>query len=85
MWRSLRRYLPIITSEALTTTVTVSPTASSRSSTASLVMEEVTMLPPPMSTRIWAVVWPLARLTIWPLIWLRALSLMTGSPGVKSL
>ena len=43
-------YFPIITSEALTITVTLSPSASPRSAIASSVMLAVTIVPPPIST-----------------------------------
>ncbi len=46
-----KTHLPISTSLALTITVTRSPTASARSAIASLVMLDVTILPPPISTR----------------------------------
>ena len=55
------------------TTVTALPTLMPSSSTASLVIEEVTMLPP-ISTRTWEVVAPFLTSTTVPLIWLRALA-----------
>src|SRR5262245_64694662 len=55
-WGGQSHHFAIITSEALTTAKTSSPFAIARSSTASLVMDDVTMIPPPMSIRTWAVV-----------------------------
>src|SRR5580704_5125560 len=46
------------------------------SSTASLVIEAVTIWPPPISTRTWEVVAPFFTSTTVPLIWLRALMRM---------
>src|SRR5262245_29228503 len=60
-------HLPIITSEALMTAQASSPARRLRSATASLVMEDVTMTPPPISMRIWDVVAPFATSTIFPL------------------
>src|ERR1700736_5495064 len=65
-----------MTSEALITTVALPPALMPRSSTASLVMEDVTICPPPISTRIWEVVAPFLTSTTVPLIWLRALMRM---------
>src|ERR1019366_6205105 len=61
-----RRHLPIITSEALTTAQASSPFWRARSATASLVIEDVTMTLPPISTRTWEVVAPLTTSTIFP-------------------
>src|ERR1700691_3751812 len=47
-----------ITSDALMIAATASPGLSARSSTASLVIDAVTITPLPMSMRTWAVVWP---------------------------
>src|SRR6201999_1909216 len=66
----------IITSEALTTTVTALLALMPRSSTASLVIDEVTIWPLPMSTRTCDVVAPFVTSTTVPLIWLRALMRM---------
>src|SRR5271165_1105468 len=49
-------HLPTITSDALMTANASSPTLRARSSTASLVIDEVTMTPPPISMRTCAVV-----------------------------
>jgi hypothetical protein len=54
------------------------PTVSFRSSTAALVMEDVTIAPP-MSIFTWAVVAPFSTSTILPLRTLRALIFMSGS------
>jgi len=59
--------LPIITSDALMTAQASSPFLRARSATASLVIEDVTMTPPPMSMRIWEVVAPFTTSTILPL------------------
>src|SRR5208282_1020121 len=64
-------YLATITSDALITANASSPVLRARSSTASLEIDEVTITPPPMSIRAWAVVWPLVTATILPLSWLR--------------
>jgi hypothetical protein len=48
-------HFPTITSDAFTTATTLSPTASLRSSTASLVIEEAIITPFPMSILTWAV------------------------------
>src|ERR1700682_5037582 len=58
---------PTITSLALITAVAVLPLASLSSSTASLVIEAVTMTPPPISIRIWDVVAPFTTSTMVPL------------------
>src|SRR5205823_10911369 len=58
---------PTITSLALITAVAALPFASFNSSTASLVIEAVTMTPPPISIRTWDVVAPLATSVIVPL------------------
>src|SRR5215470_7865457 len=63
-----------MTSEALITAATLSPTFRPRSSTASLVMDDVTVTPWPRSTTTCAVVAPLWTSTTLPLSWLRALS-----------
>src|SRR6201986_4300697 len=65
-----------MTSEALITTVTCSFALRPSSSTASLVIDEVTTWPPPISTRICEVVAPFLTSTTVPLIWLRALMRM---------
>src|SRR6516164_6898036 len=62
-----RHHLPIITAEALMTAQASSPTRRLRSATASLVIEDVTMTPPPISMRTWDVVAPFATSTIFPL------------------
>src|SRR5262249_12602329 len=67
------------TSEALTTAVAAIPLASFSSSTASLVMEAVTMLPP-ISMRTCDVVAPLTTSTTVPLSLLRALIFMVVPP-----
>src|SRR5258708_3466779 len=67
----------IMTSEAFTTTITLSLALMPSSSTASLVIEEVTIWPLPMSTRICEVVAPFLTSRTVPLIWLRALMRMT--------
>src|SRR6202000_1598335 len=77
----LRCYLPTITSEALMIAVAVSPTFSPRSSTASLVIEDVRITPLPISIRTWAVVWPFCTSLTVPRIWLRALSFICLSIG----
>src|ERR1700692_323090 len=66
----------IITSEALITTVTWPLALMPRSSTASLVIEDVTTWPPPISTRTCEVVAPFLTSMTVPLIWLRALMRM---------
>src|SRR6202022_1883199 len=66
----------IITSEAFTTTVTAPLALMPRSSTASLVIEEVTIWPLPISTRTCEVVAPFFTSMTVPLIWLRALMRM---------
>src|SRR6266852_2594042 len=53
-----------------------------RSSTASLVIEEVTIWPPPISTRTCEVVAPFFTSTTVPLIWLRALMRMMVLMGL---
>src|SRR5216684_9085318 len=63
-----------MTSEALITAATLSPTLRPRSSTASFVMDDVTVTPWPRSTTTCAVVAPLWTSTTLPLSWLRALS-----------
>src|SRR5271170_7065565 len=65
-----------MTSEAFTTTVTWPLALMPSSSTASLVIDEVTMWPPPISTRTCEVVAPFLTSTTVPLIWLRALMRM---------
>src|SRR5258708_5318877 len=65
-----------MTSEAFTTTVTLSLALMPRSSTDSLVIEEVTIWPLPISTRTWEVVAPFFTSMTVPLIWLRALMRM---------
>src|SRR5258705_8682326 len=67
-------HLPIMTSEALITAATLSPTFRPRSSTASFVMDDVAVTPWPRSTTTCAVVAPLWTSTTLPLSWLRALS-----------
>src|ERR1700704_2136030 len=67
----------IMTSEAFTTTMTELLTLMPRSSTDSLVIEEVTIWPLPISTRTCEVVAPFLTSTTVPLIWLRALMRMT--------
>src|SRR5712672_567818 len=66
----------IMTSEAFTTTVTLSLALMPSSSTDSLVIEEVTVWPLPISTRTWEVVAPFLTSMTVPLIWLRALMRM---------
>src|SRR5258707_3517022 len=65
-----------MTSEAFTTTVTLPLALMPRSSTDSLVIEEVTIWPLPISTRTWEVVAPFFTSMTVPLIWLRALMRM---------
>src|SRR5262249_40350919 len=67
-------HLPIMTSEALMTAVTLSPTLRYSSSTASFVMDDMTFAPWPRSMTTCAVVAPLWTSTTLPLSWLRALS-----------
>src|SRR5262249_25531620 len=59
------------------------PALTPRSSTASLVIEEVMIWPPPISTRTCEVVAPFFTSTTVPLIWLRALMRMVvlSMPG----
>src|SRR5262249_1585918 len=64
-----------ITSEALITKLTQPFTLMPSSSTASLVIEDVTIFPP-MSTRTCEVVAPFLTATTTPLMWLRALMRM---------
>src|SRR5580692_10823671 len=71
-----------MTSEALTTTVTAPLALMPSSSTASLVMEEVMIWPPPISTRTCEVVAPFFTSTTVPLIWLRALMRMISPSQV---
>src|SRR6201996_9007829 len=66
----------IMTSDAFTTTVTWPSTLMPSSSTASLVIEDVTIWPLPISTRTCEVVAPFFTSTTVPLIWLRALMRM---------
>src|ERR1700722_12867025 len=68
----------IMTAEAFTTTVTWPLALMPSSSTASLVIEEVTIWPPPISTRTCEVVAPFLTSTTVPLIWLRALMRMAN-------
>src|SRR6478736_4454364 len=58
----------IITSDAFTTTMTLAPFLMPSSSTASFVIDDVMILPPPMSTRTCAVVAPVMTLVTVPLI-----------------
>src|SRR6201999_4578594 len=62
-----------MTSDALMTTVTLPLALMPSSSTASLVIDAVTILPPPISTRTCEVVAPLVTSVTVPLSWLRAL------------
>src|SRR6202790_3226678 len=71
-----------MTSEAFTTTVTLSLALMPRSSTDSLVIEEVTVWPLPISTRTCEVVAPFFTSTTVPLIWLRALMRMMVLAGL---
>src|SRR5215472_10436320 len=71
--------MPTITSEALMTAYASLPGASFRSSTAALVMDDVTMVPP-ISILTCAVVAPLVTSTIVPLSTLRALIFMSSLP-----
>src|SRR6266436_6827991 len=73
-----------MTSEALITAATLSPTLRPRSSTASFVMDDVTVTPWPRSTTTCAVVAPLWNSTTLPLSWLRALSfiMIVVSPAI---
>src|ERR1700736_5963494 len=80
-WRACQS-TAIITSDALITTVTLPLALMPRSSTASLVIEEVTIWPPPISTRTCEVVAPFLTLMTVPLIWLRALMRMMVLTGV---
>src|ERR1700744_3585427 len=66
----------IMTSEAFTTTVTWPLALMPSSSTASLVIEDDTIWPLPISTRTCEVVAPFFTSTTVPLIWLRALMRM---------
>src|SRR5215467_10231084 len=66
-------HFPIITSEALITAATLSPTFRPSSSTASFVIDDVTFVPLPRSTSTCAVVAPFLSSTSLPLSWLRAL------------
>ncbi len=74
-------YLATMTSDALMTAIASSPTFSDRSSIASLVMDEWTVTPLPMSMWTWPVVCPFWTRVIRPLIWLRALSFIMVPPG----
>src|SRR5258706_13677652 len=65
-----------MTSDAFTTTVTLSLALMPNSSTDSLVIEEVTIWPLPISTRTCEVVAPFFTSMTVPLIWLRALMRM---------
>src|SRR5258705_6180060 len=67
-----------MTSDALTTTTTELPALMPSSSTDSLVVEEVTIWPLPISTRTCEVVAPFLTSMTVPLIWLRALIRMMG-------
>src|SRR4029078_5723790 len=58
----LNLFMKKLTSEALMTATTSSPATSLRSSTASLVIDEVITTPLPMSILTWAVFCPLASL-----------------------
>src|ERR1700720_3913568 len=69
----------IMTSEALTTPATWPLALMPRSSTASLVIDEVIICPLPISTRTWEVVAPFLTSRTVPLIWLRALMRMMVS------
>src|SRR5271165_2919831 len=69
-------YFPIITSDDLITAETLSPTLRASSSTASLVIDEVTVSPEASSTLTCAVVEPLVTATTLPGRILRALSFM---------
>src|ERR1700704_6466897 len=76
----------IMTSEAFTTTMTELLTLMPRSSIDSLVIEEVTIWPLPISTRTCEVVAPFLTSTTVPLIWLRALmrmAVLTMSGGAR--
>jgi len=73
-FRALRNYFPIITSEDLITADTLSPILSARSSTASLVIDDMTIKPEASSTFTWAVVAPLVTATTLPGSILRALN-----------
>src|SRR6266404_4499713 len=66
----------IMTSDAFTTTVTLSFALMPNSSTDSLVIDEVTVWPLPISTRTCEVVAPFLTSMTVPLIWLRALMRM---------
>jgi len=72
-------YFPIITSDDLITAETLSPTLSSSSSTASFVIEDVTVSPEASSSLTWAVVDPLVTATTLPGRMLRALSFILDS------
>src|SRR5580658_3562860 len=73
------RYFATITSDALMTAIASSPILRPRSSTASLVIDEVITTPLPISIRTCAVVWPFCTATTLPLIWFRALSFISAS------
>src|SRR5439155_13860226 len=66
------QFTAIMTSDALTTTMTELLALMPNSSTASLVIEEVTVWPLPISTRTCEVVAPFLTSMTVPLIWLRA-------------
>src|SRR5229473_2732037 len=70
------QFTAIMTSDALTTTMTELLALMPNSSTASLVIEEVTVWPLPISTRTCEVVAPFLTSMTVPLIWLRALMRM---------
>src|SRR5262244_252874 len=71
--------LATMTSEALITAYAGSPAFRPSSSTASLVMDEVMMVPPPTSIFTWAVVAPRFTSRILPLMMFRALRRMVLS------
>src|SRR5262249_50828141 len=69
-------------------TLTSDPFLRASSLAETRVIDEVTMLPPPISTRTIAVTWPLSMSTTLPLKMLRALSFMalpsgSGAPGAR--
>ena len=76
----LGAYFPIITSDDLITAETLSPTFSASSSTASLVIDDVTVSPEASSTLTCAVVEPLVTATTLPGRILRALSFIVAAP-----
>ena len=80
-----RGYFPIITSDDLITAETLSPTLRASSSTASLVIDEVTVSPEASSTLTCAVVDPLVTATTLPGRILRALSFIFAVLALQSL